>query len=485
MSASCMPVPTLDRYIYCCEPATTDQQLREHEQHITPANERTKNTYTPTMPAFESSDLAAGKRLIWQSGVKNLSHAHIDIYGDYWERFNTMRVPILGEDRFLEIALELEHIAKDLEDLERLLTERKEQWEKEAKQWLSGIARKSWTGGESFQCEDASDAAYRASMTGSLQHLLELLNGVVHGWEPDEVQDGTLDTDIVNSNANTQDASAEADDESQTMREEQVDYETYMRQKLASKDPVYEPTYDGNVHKPPFFKSDQVLLIKQRFGKLKGKRSHSGDGKTPPSEQPRGATTSNLDNPSRSKKRPRFDDETSITITEDLSQNASSSAIDRVADKSPARKRYRPEDDDAINGGERKRQRRASSSEHSVSVPQEADESNVRKTPRRNPTKGKQQKPSIVQTPASSEPSTSFSTATDIVMNPPEVFAAPTPRTNPSTPNKVTRQRQSVYISTNMVVILAGLGAAAKFNHSASGDFKSMVVILAGPGAAA
>lgn len=397
------------------------------------------------MPAFESSDLAAGKRLIWESGVKNLSHAQVDIYGDYWERFNTMRVPILGEDRFLEIALELEHVAKDLEDLERLLTARQEQWEKEAKQWLSGIARKSWHGGESFQCEDASDAAYRASMTGSLQHLLELLNGVVHGWEPDEVQDETLDTDIVNSNANTQDTSAEAGDESQTVREEQVDYETYMRQKLASKDSVYEPTYDGNVHKPPFFKSDQVLLIRQRLGKLKRKRVHSGDAKAPPSEDSRDATTSNPNNPSRLKKRPRFDDESSVTVTEDLSQNASSSAIDRVADKRSPRKRPRPDDDDdATNDGKRKRQRRASSSEHPASIPQQADESNVKSTPRRNPTKSKRQKRSIIQTPASSEPSTSFSTVADVVMNPPEVFTAPTPRTNPSTPKKVTRQGQSV-----------------------------------------
>ncbi|KAM0446074.1 hypothetical protein ACHAO4_009519 [Trichoderma viride] len=388
------------------------------------------------MPAFESSDLAEGKRVIWESSVKNLSHSHINIYGDYWERFNTMRVPILGEDRFLEIALELEHVAKDQEDLEKLLAERKEQWEKEAKQWLGGIARKSWTGGESFQCEDASDAAYRASVTGSLQHFLELLNGVVHGWQPDEVQDETPnDTDMINLKSNAQNTTAEADDESEETQLNKLGYEYYMRRKLASKNPVYEPTYDGNVHKAPFFKSDQALLIRQRFGKLKGTKIHGEEEEAQPSEIPRDANASNLNNPSRPKKRPRFDDE---------SQNASSSAIDRAADRSSARKRYRPEDDDAINDGERKRQRRASSSEHPASIPQEADESKVRKTPRRNPTKGKRQKGSIIQTPASSEPSTSFSTATDVVMNPPEVFIAPTPRTNPSTPKKVTRQGQTV-----------------------------------------
>lgn len=404
------------------------------------------------MPAFESSDLADGKRVIWESGVKNLSHSHINIYGDYWERFNTMRVPILGEDRFLEIALELEHVAKDQEDLERLLAKRKEQWEKEAKQWLGRMARRSRSGGEGFQCKDASDAAWRASTTGSLQHFLELLNGVIHGWQPDEVQDETLnDTDIMNPNSNTQNTSAETGDEHEsdsgdyTAAQFQLGYEYHMRKQLASKNLVYKPTFDGNVHKAPFFKSDQVLLIRQHFGKPKGKRVHGEDEETQSSDIPTEANASNLNNPSRPRKRPRFDDESSITITEDPSQNASSSAIDRVADKSPARKRYRPEDDDdAINDGERKRQRRASSSEHPVSVPQEADESNVRKTPQRNPTKGKRQKRSIIQTPASSEPSTSFSTATDIVMNPPEVFAAPTPRTNPSTPNKVTRQRQSV-----------------------------------------
>lgn len=379
-----------------------------------------------------------------------MSHSHIDIYGDYWERFNTMRVPILGEDRFLEIALELEHIAKDQEDLERLLTERKEEWEREAKEWLGSIALKSWSGGESFQCEDASDAAYRASMTGSLQHFLELLNGVVYGWEPDEVQEeAPNDTDIINPNTNVQNTSAETENESESNyagTQFKLGYEQYMREKLASKNPVYRPTYDGNVHKAPFFKSDQILLIKQRFGKLKGKKFHFRDGKTPPSETPRDASTSNLNNPSRPRRRPRFDDEYSAATAEDITQNASSRAIDHVADKSSARKRNRSHSDDEIDDGERKRQRRTSS-EPPASTSHEAGDNETKKTPRRSPIKGKRQKRPIIQTPASSAPSapsTSFPTATDVAKNPPEAFMASTPRTNPPTPKRATRQRQNV-----------------------------------------
>ncbi|KAL7917437.1 hypothetical protein ACQKWADRAFT_306808 [Trichoderma austrokoningii] len=400
------------------------------------------------MPAFESSDLADGKRVIWQSAIKNLAHSHINIFGDYWERFNTMRVPILGEDRFLEIALELEHVAKDQEDLEKLLAERKEQWESEAKQWLRGIALKSWTGGKNFQCEDASNAAYRASVTGSLQHFLELLNGVVHGWEPDEVQDETPngnDTDVVNPDSNTQNKSAETDDESEEMRlSNKLGYKYYIERKLASKNPVYEPTYDGDVHKAPFFKSDQILLIRQRFEKLKRKRSHA-DEKTPPSGPSRATNADNQDGPSRLKKRLRVEDEHSEDTTDDISQNVSSKAIDRVADKSSARKRHRPNDDDEeVDDGERKRQRRASP-ELPASISQDADESNVRKTPRRSPTKKSQrQKRPTTQTPASSEPSASLSKATDAVTNPPEIFTAPTPQIDPPTPKKGTRQRQSV-----------------------------------------
>lgn len=406
------------------------------------------------MPAFKSSDLADEKKVIWESAVKNSSHRYINIYGDYWERFNTMRVPILGEDRFLEMALELEHVAKDQEDLEGLLTERKEQWEKEAKQWLSRIVRKSRSGGESFQCEDASDASWRASSTGSLQHFLELLNGVVHGWKPDEVQDETSnDTHVINSKSNAQNTSAETDDESEsenyTGTQLRFGLEYEMRRRLASgKKLVYKPTYDGDIHKAPFFKSDQALLIRQRFKKQKRKRSHGGHGKTPPSEPLRDANTSNLNNPSRPKKRPRFEDEYSEATADDISQNASSRAIDHVADKSSARKRYRPDDDDdEINDGERKRQRRASSSEHPASISQEADESNVRKTPRQSPIKGKRQKRLFIQTPAPPAPpaplapSTSFSTATDVATN---ISEASTPRTNPSTSKKVTRQRQNV-----------------------------------------
>ncbi|KAL7894227.1 hypothetical protein HDV63DRAFT_383781 [Trichoderma sp. SZMC 28014] len=397
------------------------------------------------MPAFESSDLADGKRVIWENSVKNLSHSHINIYGDYWERFNTMRVPILGEDRFLEIALELERVAKDQEDLEKLLAERQEEWEREAKQWLGGIARKSWRGGESFQCKDASDSAYRASVTGSLQHFLELLNGVVHGWEPDEVQDETPnDTDMINPKSNHQNPAVETDDELEETQFNKLGYEYYMRRKLVSKNPVYEPTYDGNVHKAPFFKSDQALLIRQRFGKLKGKRSHDEDEEAQPSEPSGAANSSNLNNASRPKKRPRFDDEPSVTVTEGLSQNGSGRAIDRT-DKISARKRHRPDDDDdAINGGERKRQKRASSSEHPAAIPQGDGESNAKKAPQRNSTKSKRQKRPIIQTSTSPEPSKSFSAVTDVVLNPPEIFTAPTSRTNPSTPKKVTKQAQSV-----------------------------------------
>ncbi|KAK1252872.1 hypothetical protein MKX08_004059 [Trichoderma sp. CBMAI-0020] len=130
------------------------------------------------MPPFQPSAYAIAKNMMWARGVKNIKHSSIDIFKNYWEEFNTMRVPILGEDRFFEIALELEHMATDEEDLKRLLLERRKLWEKEC-----------YFPEEEVLCEDARRTARRASQTGSLQHFLELLNGVVCGWEADEVQD--------------------------------------------------------------------------------------------------------------------------------------------------------------------------------------------------------------------------------------------------------------------------------------------------------
>ncbi|KAM0259354.1 hypothetical protein ACHAQJ_003386 [Trichoderma viride] len=275
-----------------------------------------------------------------------------------------MRVPILGEDRFLELALELEQFAKDEEDLERLLTERKRQWEVEAKEWLSTIAMKSWSNDETFQCKDASLAAYRASMTGSLQHFLELLNGVVHGWEPDEVQDKAPDTtDIANHSSKTQDTSAMAGDASEARAYDtgtQHDYEFYIQQKLASKNPVYEPTFDNNVHKAPFFKSDQAYLIREHFGGIQRERTHDGKRKTPPSSLNKDKSPNDLDNAPRPRKRVRIDDDYSTATAEDISQDVTNKGVGRVADKSRPRKRSRS-DNDELSGEGQKRQKTVSS----------------------------------------------------------------------------------------------------------------------------
>lgn len=229
--------------------------------------------------------------MIWARGVKNIKHAGIDIFGDYWEEFNTMRVPILGEDRFFEIALELEHIATDEEDLKRLLLERRKLWEEEATKWLAVISRKCCLSDEDFLCEDACNTAYRASKTGSLQHFLELMNGVVYGWAADEVED------------EVEDASRSTSAGSDIGMNKYPDFRTYYSDLLDSKNPIYHPQFDGNFHKAPVFTSDTSSLVRQRLS------NENTDQEKKSPETSKDGSAGSIKDLSRPSKRPRIDDE--------------------------------------------------------------------------------------------------------------------------------------------------------------------------------
>lgn len=111
---------------------------------------------------------------------------------------------------------------------------------------------------------------------------------------------------------------AEIDDGSETVLETQDDYEAYVRKTLGS---VYIPTYDTNVHKAPSFKSDQVLLIKQRFEKQAGRGQEMEMCRHP---IPLEMLTQTLSVP-RPKRTLRFGVEFSVVTAEDVSQNASTS----------------------------------------------------------------------------------------------------------------------------------------------------------------
>ncbi|KAL7922237.1 hypothetical protein ACQKWADRAFT_83175 [Trichoderma austrokoningii] len=245
------------------------------------------------MPLFEPSWYISLKHVIWSRGVKNVKHSGIDIFKDYWEEFNTIRVPILGEDRFFEIALELEHMAKDEEDLRRLLLERRKLWEEEATKWLDTISSKLFHPGVDFLSEDASASAYRASRTGSLQHFLELLNGVVHGWAADEVEDEADDVPLTDSQI-----------EAINYANKQPDYPEYYASLLDSENPPdYRPIFDGNSHKAPVFSSDTLPQFRQHLSKKKSDQEENSPN------TPKDGSASSVKDPSRPGKRPRIDDE--------------------------------------------------------------------------------------------------------------------------------------------------------------------------------
>ncbi|KAL7971050.1 hypothetical protein HDV63DRAFT_341481 [Trichoderma sp. SZMC 28014] len=242
------------------------------------------------MPPFQPSEYADAKQTMWAWGAKNMKHGSIDIFKNYWEEFNTMRVPILGEDRFFEIALELEQMATDEEDLKRLLLERRKLWEKEAVEWLRTIARKASFPGEEVLCSDARSTVHRVTETGSLQHFFELLNGVVCGWEADEAEA-------------IRDAPTLLEEDYGTGTQKFGDYHENVIHRLNSGNFGYEPVFDDNFHKAPVFTSDKASHFRQHLLT----ENTNQESKSPDTSKDGNAGP--IKDLSRSNKRPRLDDE--------------------------------------------------------------------------------------------------------------------------------------------------------------------------------
>jgi hypothetical protein len=110
------------------------------------------------------------------------------LWGEYWERFNTIRIPILGEDEYFNSAIAIVKASKDKEDFERLFEKtNKQRWEK-FRSLMVNISREIDRTEESFPCQAAHLATFNACNNSCLEHFVGLLKGHVLGWEADVVE---------------------------------------------------------------------------------------------------------------------------------------------------------------------------------------------------------------------------------------------------------------------------------------------------------
>lgn len=109
------------------------------------------------------------------------------LWGDFWKRFNTVRIPVLPEEEYFERALEIAKSAKDRGDYEKIFEERNARDWQELLDLMSETTRHTLYHHDNFPCDDAWRKARKASQTGSLMEFVRLLKGVAFGWEADEV----------------------------------------------------------------------------------------------------------------------------------------------------------------------------------------------------------------------------------------------------------------------------------------------------------
>ncbi|KAL7946323.1 hypothetical protein V8C42DRAFT_320258 [Trichoderma barbatum] len=109
-------------------------------------------------------------------------------WGDYWERFNTMQIPLFGEEEYVNTAIEVLNNSKNPEDFEKNF-ERVNKRRREVLMLLLGSALWKIHKRKDFPSQAARCAAIRACETGCFQYFLQLLKGDIWGWEADIAED--------------------------------------------------------------------------------------------------------------------------------------------------------------------------------------------------------------------------------------------------------------------------------------------------------
>ncbi|KAL7931798.1 hypothetical protein V8C35DRAFT_308611 [Trichoderma chlorosporum] len=108
------------------------------------------------------------------------------LWGDYWQRFNTIQISILRESDYFNDAIEIAKLAKGQKvEFERIFTERNKKRQEKFLSQLTRAANQTIYQQNIFPCADARDTVFEVCRTGCLLDFLRLLNGTAHGWEAD------------------------------------------------------------------------------------------------------------------------------------------------------------------------------------------------------------------------------------------------------------------------------------------------------------
>ncbi|GJC90447.1 hypothetical protein ColLi_13285 [Colletotrichum liriopes] len=170
------------------------------------------------MPAFEPPQMTYKKEKAWIHTAKPGFRNPKILWNDYWQRFNTMAVPILDEDAFFADAIAAANCAENREHLEELLAKKHAERRRDLENVVRDIALSSISLQQQYPSTHTRDAALKIGQTGSLDSFIQFVCGVVFGWkgsekgEPLTQVSSADDASVVDYEANIQGSSGAQDD---------------------------------------------------------------------------------------------------------------------------------------------------------------------------------------------------------------------------------------------------------------------------------
>ncbi|KAL7803364.1 hypothetical protein V8C44DRAFT_344475 [Trichoderma aethiopicum] len=105
------------------------------------------------------------------------------LWEDYWQRFNTMQIPLFDEDEYYETAIAIAKESNDQQDFEEKFERQNREQRKKLLAVMSHALEDALANAETFKSNDAWLTAIYASQTGCLQYFVRLLEAASSGRE--------------------------------------------------------------------------------------------------------------------------------------------------------------------------------------------------------------------------------------------------------------------------------------------------------------
>ncbi|KAF6789350.1 hypothetical protein CSOJ01_14816 [Colletotrichum sojae] len=134
------------------------------------------------MTPFEPPNIRYVKNKAWAKVAKADFYDPDVLWTDYWNRFNTMALPIQDEDAFFADAMAAARTAQNREHLEEILEQKSRNRRVELMDIVSSIAIAAITLRTPFPTPAARSAALKVGQTGSLDSFIQLACGVAFSW---------------------------------------------------------------------------------------------------------------------------------------------------------------------------------------------------------------------------------------------------------------------------------------------------------------